>query len=234
MSKVNLKECCEELSIPYEVQYAVQGSKKGKWKLSDADVEDISAEWLILQRFKLNGWSGINDEGSAIAFIQVCLHKEFEEITGQPFYGYFVQEHDFFLKPLEHINNVCNYLKSLNDSQFEDILNSRYEKELTLTRKQNAFTKADCLALWKLLGNEFFVDLLDIELRIRTGQPEYAEYKTSTMHGRPDLTIWKDNQVKFIEIKAKGDKLHQSQINWFNTFRTKLKLDASLIHVLPY
>lgn len=193
----------------------------------------MSVEWLILQRLKQDGWSGINDEGQAITLIQCCLHYEYEELTGQPFYGYFTEDHDFFLKPLEHINNVCNYLRNLTDTEFEGILSRRFEEQLNMGRHPNAFVEKDCLTLWRLLGNEFFVGLLDIELRIRTDQPEYSGYKTSTMHGRPDLTIWKNNQVKFIEIKAQGDKLYQNQISWFNTFRTKLKLDASLIHVLP-
>lgn len=230
----NLKKHCEELSIPYEIQYGIRSSEKGKWKSFHTDGEVMSVEWLILQRFKEDGWSGVNDEGQAISLIQCCLHYEYEELTGQPFYGYFIEEHDFFIKPHEHIKNVCSYLSNLTDLEFRDILSRRFEKQQSMGRHPNAFVEKDCLTLWELLGKKFFVSLLDIELRIRTNQPEYSEYKTSTMHGRPDLTIWKNSQVKFIEIKAKGDKLYLSQINWFNTFRTKLKLDASLIEVFPH
>ena len=92
-----LQEHCKELSIPYEIQHATKGLRKGKWKLSDTEVEEMSVEWLMLQRFKQDGWSGINDEGQAIALIQVILHYEYEALTGQPFYGYSTAEHDFFL-----------------------------------------------------------------------------------------------------------------------------------------
>lgn len=232
MNLRSLKSQCLELSIPYETQCAARGLSKGKWKNSDSEDEEMSVEWLILQRFKKEGWFGINDEGIAITLIQIMFHNEFEMSTGQPFYGYLINEHDYYLKPLEHLENVCRYINKFNDIEFEDLIHRRFSKAVLSSRRPNAFVEADCITLWNLLGKKFFVELFELELRIRFKQPQYIDFKTSTMHGRPDLTIWKSNQVKFIEVKAQGDKLYQSQINWFSTFRIKLKLDALLIHVL--
>lgn len=50
--------------------------------------------------------------------------------------------------------------------------------------------------------------------------------------GWPDITIWKDGVVKFLEVKSPGDKLHNSQKIIINSILKPLGLDFSLIDVV--
>ena len=49
--------------------------------------------------------------------------------------------------------------------------------------------------------------------------------------GWPDLTIWRNGIVKFLEVKSPGDSLSQSQKKIIRTFIKPLKLNFALIDV---
>ena len=49
--------------------------------------------------------------------------------------------------------------------------------------------------------------------------------------GWPDLTIWKDNKVRFLEVKGPGDSMHKSQKIILDKFIKPLGLELSLIHI---
>lgn len=51
--------------------------------------------------------------------------------------------------------------------------------------------------------------------------------------GWPDLTVWKDGQLRFVEVKAPGDSLGKSQKTIAATFGAPLGLDFSLAAVVP-
>lgn len=51
--------------------------------------------------------------------------------------------------------------------------------------------------------------------------------------GWPDLTVWKDGQLRFVEVKAPGDVLGKSQKTIAATFGAPLGLDFSLAAVVP-
>lgn len=51
--------------------------------------------------------------------------------------------------------------------------------------------------------------------------------------GWPDLTVWKDGQLRFVEVKAPGDSLGKSQKTIAATFSAPLGLDFSLAAVVP-
>lgn len=51
--------------------------------------------------------------------------------------------------------------------------------------------------------------------------------------GWPDLTIWRDGQLRFVEVKAPGDKLTSTQKNIAKHFALPLNLDFWMVDVIP-
>lgn len=233
MEKLTLEEQCLTLSISKECIFAIKTEEKGKWKFIDSKAKGLTVEDLVLKHFKKSDWDGVHDEGGSIKLILSILELDYESLFSQPFRGYLKDEHDFFLKPQEHITNVCNYVSGLDNLQFEAILNRRFQYAIQLLRHGNKLREDNCLLLWHLLGNSFFAKWLDLDLSMLNGRPDYLAFP-GIYGGMPDLLLWKNSDVKFIEVKAVNDKLHKSQIDWFATAMPKLNLDASIMHVLPH
>lgn len=49
--------------------------------------------------------------------------------------------------------------------------------------------------------------------------------------GWPDLTLWKNGNIKLVEVKY-TDKLHFNQVNWFRNIAKPLGYDFSLLRVV--
>lgn len=50
--------------------------------------------------------------------------------------------------------------------------------------------------------------------------------------GWPDLTLWRGSELRFIEVKAPGDRIQPSQRKVIEEFAGPLKLDFTLVEVL--
>ena len=51
--------------------------------------------------------------------------------------------------------------------------------------------------------------------------------------GWPDLTLWKDNMVRFVEVKAPSDSFHASQARLISKLLLPLGFDVALAEVRP-
>ncbi|MGJ7523334.1 VRR-NUC domain-containing protein [Variovorax sp. LT1P1] len=97
------------------------------------------------------------------------------------------------------------------------------------------FTKTDCmldffptLEPWMFLGlfRAAGVDLLH-RIATKFSQDPY-EYR----RGWPDLTLWRGNELRFIEVKAPGDRIQPSQRKVIEEFAGPLELDFTLVEVV--
>ena len=77
------------------------------------------------------------------------------------------------------------------------------------------------LELFQSMGN---TRILDIARKFSEDPYEYRK-------GWPDLTIWKNGQTKFLEVKALGDSLQKSQRIIIDEFIKPLHLDFALVDV---
>ena len=77
------------------------------------------------------------------------------------------------------------------------------------------------LELFQSMGN---ARILDIARKFSEDPYEYRK-------GWPDLTIWKNGQTKFLEVKAPGDSLQKSQQIIIDEFIKPLHLDFALVDV---
>lgn len=237
MEKLKLEEQIKLLSISSETIYAQKTEEKGKWKPLQSNARGISVEELVLNHFKAQGWDGLNDEGQNIIAIIMALSYEHEALTGQPFAGHFESKHDFFRNPLEHRNNVRNYVQQIPKEQFEKLLNRRLSFVKKVVRNSQSVKKTTCIELWQILGNNFFSTWIDLHIKsLMSSLNPLGSAGIAT--GIPDLLIWKKhtggrNEIRFVEIKAKGDRLKSSQIHWIKNAVPQLKLNFSIVRVLP-
>jgi hypothetical protein len=57
---------------------------------------------------------------------------------------------------------------------------------------------------------------------------KFAQAPYEYRRGWPDITMWKGSELRFVEVKAPGDKLQQSQKTIVNEFAKPLGLNFSL------
>jgi hypothetical protein len=77
------------------------------------------------------------------------------------------------------------------------------------------------IELFAALGN---VRLAEIARRFST-----APYDLRS--GWPDLTLWKGNEVKFVEVKGPGDSMHASQARLISSLLKPLGHDVVLAEI---
>lgn len=77
------------------------------------------------------------------------------------------------------------------------------------------------LELFEAMGNDKILNIAKI----------FSEDPYKYRKGWPDLTMWKNGRVKFLEVKSPGDRLHSSQKTIINSVLKPLNLDFSLVDV---
>ena len=60
---------------------------------------------------------------------------------------------------------------------------------------------------------------------------KFSENPYQYRKGWPDLTIWKDGEVRFLEVKGPRDKMHSSQITILTNFIKPFGFNFSLVDV---
>tara|TARA_R110002049_G_scaffold2750_3_gene21822 strand:- start:9453 stop:10742 length:1290 start_codon:yes stop_codon:yes gene_type:complete len=80
------------------------------------------------------------------------------------------------------------------------------------------------LGLFDALGTETLYSIATI----------FSEDPYEFRKGWPDITMWKGNKVRFLEVKAPGDKVHKSQWIINRRFNKPLSLDFAIVDVQPY
>ena len=78
-----------------------------------------------------------------------------------------------------------------------------------------------------------FLELYDAlgPAKIRTIAEIYAKDPFKFRAGWPDITMWRKGEVRFIEVKAPGDKVHASQRNIIEAILKPLSLNVAIAKV---
>lgn len=235
MKKLNLDEQIKLYSIPTRIIYAQKTPERGGWKLLSSKAKGVSVETLVWKDFISNGWSGVNDEGQTIIAITQALSYAYQALTNQPFIGYFEKKHDYYLNHSEHKLNVANFIEKIEYEQFKKILKKNFALLKKISRRPKALTENNCLELWRLFGAKFFALWVELHMKTLRNYPSPLGH-AGIANGIPDLLIWKTHlsgkiDIEFVEVKASGDRLQDSQIDWMRNVASSLKLKFSLVLV---
>lgn len=236
MKKSSLRHTAEKFEIPYIDISLSRGAKINSW-ISPIDCRAVRVEDVVLDSFKLNGWRGYSGEGGLI--LNLIKAMSFEQIAPrnrstciEALYAQNVAFDEDRFSPEELLNNVAKADARTIERNF-DLMASRenisYKYEgISFTSSTSMLDYFPGLERWmfielfKVTGNELIYNIASKFI-----QAPY-EYR----RGWPDLTIWRDNELKFVEVKAPGDKLQNSQKVIIENFAKPFGLNFVLAGVI--
>lgn len=185
-----------------------------------------SVEQAVLQCFEPDGWVGYWREGGLL--LNLIKAMSFPVIPPR-------QKHRF-IESIYAQNGVAEDLFD-KDWLLDNVRNATRDKishnahlMLTKRRGESAFTdQFPDLEHWMFLG---LFDALGSDT-IYAIASRFAEDPYEYAKGWPDVTMWKKNLVRFLEVKAPGDSLQKSQWTIVRKFIKPLSLEFELTAVQP-
>lgn len=212
------------------------GNSKKEWE-SPISGNFVLVETAVLDHYRNDGWRGYSGEGGLILNLIKAMSFPKIDISNRSTFieALYAQNVSFQRDRFE----VAWLLQNVKDATPRQIKNNF---EIMASRKAHtinygSFTST-CngsmldhfpnlelymfLELFDALGRDKLFDVASI----------FSSNPYSYRNGWPDITIWKNGEVKFFEVKAPGDKLHNSQKAIINTFLKPLGLDFALVDVI--
>lgn len=211
------------------------GSSKKEW-LNLKTNKYALVEDAVLAHYELSGWRGYSKEGGLL--LNLIKSMSFPEIAKRNRATYiealYAQNVAFDEDKFESswlLNNVRKATKSQIQKNFRVMAS---KQPYAWEGEGFQFTSStSMLDFFPKLEEWMFVELFDnfgsenIHKIAEIFSQDPYEYRK----GWPDLTIWKDGQVSFLEVKGPGDSMHTSQKVIIKQFIKPLGLNFSLIDV---
>lgn len=208
------------LGIEHEVVELERGAAK-EWRL-DPDAPMQSVEGAALDHYRRDGWSGAAAEGGLILTL--------------------IKAASFSPLPLRLANTFIEAIYAQNVAFDED----RFTHRQLLTTIQGASHK-QIAANWEIisattghspayypsvLADDVFglFEHLGVE-RLHAIAERFATASYDFRAGWPDLTLWRDGEVRFVEVKAPGDSMHAKQAGLISTLLVPLGFQVCLAEV---
>jgi len=214
---------CFQFTLPVEELRArglVDAGGRTRWVSRSG--QSVEPELLAIEHYASDGWSGSWCEGGTLILAM--------KSAALPF----LIKHNSFGDPADAITRYfeaqCHILRDRHEGLLAHIQDARRRhmrkmatRLLTDTFVRSRYprvTLSGILALWEALGQETFLKIAELFLtdpyRFRAGWP--------------DLTLVRDNSVRFVEIKT-TDMLRASQIAIVEHFAQPIGLDFRVCHV---
>lgn len=235
MRKSSLQGTAEKLGIPYVTVSLHRGAEKNSW-ISPKSGQPVCVEAAVLDRFSLDGWRGYSGEGGLL--LNLIKAMSFEKISPrnrstyiEALYAQNVVFEDDKFSPEALLGRVAVADKITVEKNF-DLMTSR-EK---FTIQYDGFSSASSTSMldfFPSLNRWMFVELLDVagNKLMHSIASKFIESPYEYRRGWPDITMWKNNKLEFVEVKAPGDRLQDSQKKIFSNFAKPLGLNFTLVDV---
>lgn len=223
-------EQCKFLGIPYQklkAKWDGHGFDRFNW-YCEHKKDWVYPEDYVLNRYIADGWQGVNCEGRFIHTILNLLTQN--KLDGYWCYDYFylTGSADYYQKRLQE--SIPNFQVSTEKDlieRFEYCKNPQPERD-EFGRPTPRFHHATnwptdlIVDAYRALGKEVLFEIL----RLLMVGGEKRRY------GWPDLTIVKNGQVKFVEVKTR-DRLGKAQIELWDCILKPLSLDVTVVQLKP-
>lgn len=207
MTRSSLENQCKELDLPLaEVQLDYKGRP----------------EPALLNYYERLGYVGSFIEG--YTFLTVLKALMLDKLAAL---NTFNDRNDACSRYLEaqltihkdKVDEIINSIKNTSKKKYLGNLKEIFSQPFIQSEYPNLSFEC-CIALFDAIDRQIFVDVAK----------KFSEDPYIYRNGWPDLTIVKDNEVKFIEVKT-TDKLHKSQLVTIPTFRKIMPYDFSVCRV---
>lgn len=235
MSKTSaLARSAEKLGIRFEEISLCRGLEKG-WTCPQSG-SFLSVEEAVLSHYKMNGWRGYSGEGGlllnlikAMSFKEVGYRNRATYIEALYAQNVAFEEDRFASATL--LQQVLVSDTATVEKNFE-VMASR---EITVERYAGIGSSESTSMLDFFPGLErwMFVDLLATagNTLLHKIASKFAENPYEYRRGWPDITMWREGELRFVEVKGPGDRLSESQKKIITEFAKPLGLNLSLASV---
>ncbi|EJM38389.1 VRR-NUC domain-containing protein [Pseudomonas sp. GM33] len=225
---LSLRQQCELVGIEYLSKHPRDMSETiGRRSYVD------SVESFSLDFFKSSGWSGEMFEGSTIQMLSFWARKILEK-KGVRYNGFYYGDLLFADKSSKGIfrrssisepelSVINEVLSILNIEKISEIHSTwvKNVKKFPLPRNvtPDVLDIVHLESVWSGISNEIFKRILLRQILGFNGL------------GWPDLTLQKNGNLKFVEVKQADDKFTHRQAYWLRNFARPLGLNMSVLHV---
>lgn len=234
----NLQTQCDILEVPYRT-LSVEDLLSADGNISPPP--QMGIETIALRHFHLEGWIGERFEGSTIKLMLLFLEENAKDTVSRNFGVVKTRKNSrgqtvrSVTRTIEDLMNIKAELDANQDSLIANSFAEYFPAKLAdiykwwEARHQNLplpkgatpdlFKEEDFIALSNAIGREKMWE------HVKLSQSGFGG------SGWPDLTLAKNGQVKFVEVKLNSDKFTWWQPYWIRNVARQLGLDVSVLHV---
>lgn len=220
--KSRFEKQAERLGIRHDVVMLEKGDGKD-WRLHASQAWS-SVETAALEHYRGQGWSGAATEGGLI--LTLIKAASFAKLDSR--------HADTFIEAL-YAQNVAFSQDRFDGAKLIPSVAEATRPQIAANwkiiaahlghspRHYSDVRSEHVLGLFDALGNDRLAEIASI----------FATAPYDLRSGWPDLTLWKDKAVRFVEVKAPSDSFHATQARLISTLLKPLGFDVGLAEIRP-
>lgn len=231
------RESAEELGIPYIEIPLNREPKKNNW-ICPQSGQALSVEDAVLAHFRMDGWRGYSGEGGLLLnLIKAMSFSNLAPRNRSTYIEALYAQNVAFDEDRFSVNQLLAQVAISDSDTVErnfNLMASRDEMAIQYSGISST-SSTSMLDYFPGLERWMFIEMLSVagnklmhQIATKFSQDPY-EYR----RGWPDITIWKDGKLRFVEVKAPRDRLQESQRTIINEFAKPFSLDFSIAGVIP-
>lgn len=210
------------LGIEHEVIELERENAKA-WRFHP-DATASSVEGAALEHYRQDGWSGVAAEGGLI--LTLIKAASFDPVP--------TRLADTFIEAI-YAQNVAFDEDRFTHRQLLTTVQRASSSQLERCWRVIAATAGDTPAYYPSVRAEHVFGLfesLGVE-RLHAIAERFATASYDLRAGWPDLTLWRGDEVRFVEVKAPGDSMHAKQARLISNLLVPLQLRVGLAEIRP-
>lgn len=211
----------QRFGIEHEVVHLAGGGKD--WRFHRSDTYK-SVELAVLDHYHAEGWHGCAAEGGLILTL----------IKAASFTALPVRHADTFIEAL-YAKNVAFPEDRFEHSDLLAVIEQASAEQIERNWAVIAASAGDTPRFYPRVQRDHVVGLFNClgGSGLRPIAELFATASYDLRAGWPDLTLWRDDEVRFVEVKAPGDSMHASQARLISTVLVPLGLRVGLAEARP-
>lgn len=212
----------QRLGVEHDVIVLEKGDGKD-WRLQAAH-QWSSVEFAVLEHYRKLGWSGAASEGGLIlTLLKAASFPRLDPRNADTFVEALYAQNVAFDEDRFDKGDLIAAVSQATRSQIE----TNWKIISASAGRTPAFYPTvhaeHVLGLFETLGTERLARIAEV----------FANAPYDFRSGWPDLTLWKDDLVRFVEVKAPSDSFHASQARLISKLLLPLGFDVALAEVRP-
>jgi len=209
------------------------GDTKKQWR-SPVTRDWVSVEDALLHKCQTAGWRGYSGEGGLILnLIKAMSFPKLSSRHSSVFIEALYSQNVAFEEDIFEVDWMLKNIRKTSARQIKKnfaVMATRkfkddFRRRRTVNRLEFFPTLEEwmCVEFFRTVGNQTVHDIAKI----------FATDSYKYRAGWPDVTVWKDGKVRFLEVKSRGDSVHKSQKQVINDIIKPLQLPFALVDVSP-